>query len=138
EALALECLLLDGRHAQAQDRLPAVLETAGQGDYFDRLRAAAYARLLGRGDLLVTGDPATTDRSEFLFSVAVRAERAGLDAAAWQLFRTFVDDGGPAEPRLRLEAAGRAAEARGRLTRVAGTALAARLCAATPDGAAQA
>lgn len=138
EALALECLLLDGRLDDARDRLPAMADAARRGDYFDRLRAVAYTRLMGTVGEAWPDDAAAHDTSEFLFSVGMRAERAGLDVAAWQCFRTFLDDGGPAEPRLRTSAASRLADARARITRVAGTALGARLCAATPIDGAQA
>ncbi len=138
DALALECLLLDGRLDAARDRLTDIAASARRGDYFDRLRAVAYARLIGSVDDTWCDDPAARDTSEFLFSVGVRAERAGLDVAAWQCFRTFLDEGGPAEPRLRASAAARMADARARITRVAGTALGARLCAAAPVDGAQA
>jgi Glycosyl transferase family 2/N-terminal domain of galactosyltransferase len=138
EALALECQLLDGRIATSRARLDSAVEHAWRGDYFDRLRATAYARLCGCVDALPAGDPATTDTSEFLFSAAVRAERAGLDIAAAQLYHTFLSAGGPTEPRLGVDAVARSARVRARVTAVAGTVLAATLCAPVWSDAAQA
>lgn len=138
EALAFECLLLDGRTAAARERLASVVEHAWRGDYFDRLRATAYARLLGDDGLVPDGDAAAGDTSEFLFSAAARAERAGLTIAAWQLYRTFQRDGGPAEPRLRVEAASRSTRLLAHVTAVGGTGVAARLVGQAADDAAQA
>ncbi len=127
-ALQVECLLLAGKLAEAETRLDAWAETADAGDYFARLRHAAYRRLVGpkrpgAGDEAV----AAADVSEFLFSAAVRSERAGLDIAAGLLLRHFLDHGGPAEPRLRADGATRLSAVRGRVARLAGTTVASRL-----------
>ncbi len=137
EALALECLLLDGRDGAARARLPQVARAAEAGDYFDRLRLHAYARLLLPDGAPGGVDRAAADRSEFLFSVGVRSQRAGLDVAAWQLFQAFLEAGGPAEPRLRTECTARLAEAEARIYAVAGRTVAERLCGPAIEAAVQ-
>ncbi len=53
-------------------------------------------------------------------------------SAAGLLFRHFLDYGGPAEPRVRAECATRLTAARGRVARLAGTAVASRLLGPSP------
>lgn len=118
EALVLECLLIDDRRKEAAAQLRRVLHAAEAGDFFDRIRAQAYVRLLSPGRPSTATDRAGTDRSEFLFSVGVRSQRAGLEVAAAELFRTFLDEGGPVEPRVRSDCAARLTAVEARLARV--------------------
>ncbi len=134
-ALHVECLLLGGRAAEARAQLAAWAAT-GAGDYFARLRRAAYERELADGDASEGDTQAAGEVSEFLFSAGVRSERAGLDVAAGLLFRHFLDHGGPAEPRVRAECATRLTAARGRVARLAGTAIASHLLGSAAAGAA--
>lgn len=135
-ALQVECLLLEDRIAAAQARLLAWAAVDG-GDYFARLRHAAYLREFGAPGAPLDGDPvAAAEVSEFLFSAGVRSERAGLDIAAGLLFRHFCDHGGAAEPRVRAECATRLTAARARVARLAGTAVASRLLGSSPAPAA--
>jgi Glycosyl transferase family 2 len=135
-ALQVECLLLEGRVASARARLLAWAASDG-GDYFARLRRAAYLREVDVHGTALDCDPvAAAEVSEFLFSAGVRSERAGLDVAAGLLFRRFSDHGGAAEPRVRAECATRLTAARGRVARLAGTAVASRLLGSSPNSAA--
>jgi GT2 family glycosyltransferase len=125
--VGIECALLGGRTDRAL-RLLAGWTEVGGGDYFARLRRAAYLRALDPdGPAFGADAPAAEEVSEFLFSAGVRSERAGLDVAAALLFRHFLEHGGPAEPRVRAECDTRFATARARVARVAGTAVASRV-----------
>lgn len=135
-ALAIECHTLGGHDDLARHELHRWAAASDGSDYFARLRREAYRRLLdghaGSGD-----DPlAGVEVSEFLFSAGVRSERAGMDVAAGLLYRRFLDHGGPAEPRVRAEAATRLAAALGRVARLSGTTRASRLLGAAPAEAA--
>lgn len=134
-ALQVECLLLEGRVAAARARLHAWAAEDG-GDYFARLRRAAYLRQVVPDGTTLDRDPvAAAEVSEFLFSAGVRSERAGLDIAAGLLFRHFSEHGGSAEPRVRAECATRLTAARGRVARLAGTTVASWLLGPAPASA---
>lgn len=114
--LAIEIALLSGQPAAAHAILCAAATARDVvTNHFERLRFFAYRRLVAR--LGPSADASTTtiavppsppglaptadeDRSEFLYSVAMRSMRSGLYIAAIQLLERFLRSGSPAEPRL--------------------------------------
>jgi hypothetical protein len=108
-ALAVEITMLDGSVAPLEGLLAEwVALESSQADHFERLRLSAYAHLHATVRS-ASGAPPDLDllvheRSEFLYSVAIRSVRAGLDLAAHVLLSAFLVVGAPAEERLRREA----------------------------------
>lgn len=131
-ALAIECLMLAGQDDAARCDVRRWAAASDGSDYFARVRREAYRRRLD-GNITNGDDPlAAAEISEFLFSAGVRSERAGMDVAAGLLYRRFLDHGGPAEPRVRAEAATRLTAVLGRVARLAGTTVASRLLGVAP------
>jgi hypothetical protein len=118
-ALAIEIAFLSGDLETAR-RITTARDEPGDvaGDYFERLRLESYCRLIGR---LASGEPATSvshldeERSEFLYSAAMRSVTAGLDLAACLLFDRFLRGRSPAEARLYEEGRRHLAAARERI-----------------------
>jgi len=107
-ALAIEIALLTDA-----PRMAARVATTDEerddvcGDYFERLRLAAYRRLLEHlapsSALTALGarlGEAADDDSEFLYAAAMRSLRSDLDVAACLLLERFLESGRPAERRL--------------------------------------
>ena len=116
-ALGIELALLTGQFGEAATTLQTCLAAmkALDANIFDRLRFFGYLRLL---EYLVPGStidtrpqPKTTDqivplaneRSELLYSAAMRSVREDLDIGASVLLGRFLQSGSPAEPRLYTE-----------------------------------
>jgi hypothetical protein len=103
-ALAIEIAFLSGDLETAR-RITTARDEPGDvaGDYFEQLRLESYCRLIER---LASGEPATSvsrldeERSEFLYSAAMRSVTAGLDLAACLMFDRFLRGRSPAEARL--------------------------------------
>lgn len=108
-ALAVEVALLSRRFDQAA----AIVSACGasddvKGDYFEELRWTEYQRLIqANSGINVPPDarpsPAAGERSEFLYSAALRSLRGGLDIGACRLLDRFLASAPPAEPRLFVE-----------------------------------
>ncbi len=133
-ALATEIALLSGDPQKAVDVLAAGTREAACADYFERLRLGAYGALVERlipGVVLCRREQRELERerSEFLYSAAVRSIRADLDIGGVLLLERFLNDGGESEERLRVEGRAYADEARSRIAERAGSASAALLSA---------
>jgi GT2 family glycosyltransferase len=118
-ALGIEIALLAGR---PQEAVGIAAADNVSGDYFETLRLESYRRLLDRlapATVIATdgGTHADEDRSEFLYSSAMRSLTAGLDLAACLLLGRFLRSGGPAEPRLYEKGRQHLDAARERITR---------------------
>jgi hypothetical protein len=130
-ALAIEVALLAGRPVEAARIVTEMVADAeahddSRGDYFEQLRLAAY---LGEVDHLLDAAHAPLDRliaalecerSELVYSAAMRSLKAGLDIAACLLLERFLCSNSPAEARLYEEGRAHLASARARVTRHAG------------------
>jgi hypothetical protein len=121
-ALAAEIALLSGDAEKAAGILHAAASDAVCADYFERLRLGSYGRLVERlvpGAGLCRREQGELDaeRSEFLYSAAVRSIRADLDIAGVLLLERFLRDGGESERRLRAEGRTYADDARERIAR---------------------
>jgi GT2 family glycosyltransferase len=121
-ALAAEIALLSGDPQTAADVLNAACSQTVCADYFERLRLGSYGRLVER---LVPGAAVCrreqreldTERSEFLYSAAVRSIRGDLDIGGVLLLERFLREGGESEERLRAEGRTYAGDARRRMAR---------------------
>jgi hypothetical protein len=130
-AQAIEVALLADRPEDAARIVAECAASAeGRGDYFEQLRLGAYAGLVDRLTRTQPQQPATqvliamldAERSEMLYSVAMRSMKAGLDLAACALLERFLRARSPAEARLHEEGPIHLAHARARLVRYASAA----------------
>ena len=120
-ALGIEVALLTGQFDKASWIAATCAEV--DGHHFDQLRLAGYRRLLER--LAPLADPETkrtphvdSDRSEFLYSAAIRSLRGGLNIGGSVLLDRFLRSGGPTDARLREEGRQHLDTARGRIARM--------------------
>jgi hypothetical protein len=118
-ALGIEIALLTG---QPHEALRILSATDVRGDYFEQLRLEGYRWLLARITPGAPADGVTSfhgDRSEFLYSSAMRSMKEGLDIAVCLLLDQFLRSGSPAEARLYEEGRQHIAAARERIFRKA-------------------
>jgi hypothetical protein len=127
-ALAIEIALLTGQAEEALSIAAAAVRTErGRGDYYEQLRWSAYAGLLARlnpegGDVTAFSALPTElgeERTEFVYSAAIRSLQGGLDIAASLLLDRFLRGGAAAESRLYEEGREHLARARDRVLRQA-------------------
>ncbi len=118
-ALGIEIALLSGDFETAR-RLATIGNGPGDvaGDYFEHLRLRSYCRLI---EELTARKPTNSfshideERSEFLYSAAMRSMKSGLDLAACLLLDRFLRGRGAAEARLYEEGRRHLAAARARV-----------------------
>ena len=126
-ALGVELALLTGDDDRAREVAVTVLQNAkGQLDTFDEILFHAYVEHFRRADagavpawLRAGHDRWLAERGEHLYSVAIRATRAGLHHAAVVLLERFLSGGTPAERRLLTDGGRHLSEARRRCRRTA-------------------